>query len=68
VPRAISCAQFFDVANFGAAELGVVVVAAEGDLVVVEADFLFDPPQPAATTAQTIADTAKSLNPTAARV
>jgi hypothetical protein len=51
----MSCAQFFDVANFGAADVEVVV----GD-----ADFLLDPPQPAATTTHTTADTARSLNPT----
>jgi len=65
----MSCAQFLEVANFGAAELVVVVVPAEVELVVVgDADFFFDPPQPAATTVQTIAIVAKSLNPTARRV
>ena len=64
VPRAVSCAQFFDVANVGDAEL-VVVVATDVELVVGDADFFFDPPQPAATTTQTTADTAKSLNLTA---
>jgi hypothetical protein len=61
----MSCAQFFDVANFGAAELDVVVEPAD---VVDDADFLLDPPQPAASTMQTTADTARSLDPTAGRV
>jgi hypothetical protein len=61
----MSCAQFFEVAK---PELVVVVVPAEVELVVGGADFFFDPPQPAATTVQTITVTAKSLNPTARRV
>src|SRR5437762_1833191 len=65
VPRAISCAQFLEVANFVAPELVVVVVAAEVELVVGDADFFFDPPQTAATRAKSRAETAKSLNPTA---
>ena len=68
VPSASSCAQFFEVANFGAPELVVVVEAVEVELVAGDTDFFFDPPQPAATTVQTTAVTAKSLNPTARRV
>jgi hypothetical protein len=68
VPRAISCAQFFEVANFGAPELVVVVEDVDVEPVVGDADFFFDPPQPAATTTKTRADTAKSLNPTERRV
>ena len=64
VPSASSWAQFFDVANFGVAEL-VVVATAGVELVVGDADFLLDPPQPAAITTQTRADATKSLNPTA---
>jgi hypothetical protein len=69
VPSASSCAQFFEVAKVGVPELVVVVVAdVDVELVVVgEADFFFDPPQPAATNAQTTAATAKSLS-TARRV
>src|SRR5437588_3321327 len=64
VPRASSCAQFFDVANFGAAEL-VVVEPAEVELDGGDADFLRDPPQPSAITPQTTADAVKCSNPTA---
>jgi hypothetical protein len=71
VPSASSCAQFFEVAKVGVPELVVVVVvAADVDVELVvcgEADFFFDPPQPAATNAQTTAATAKSLS-TARRV
>src|ERR687888_135232 len=65
VPSAMSCAQFFDVASFGAAELDVVVEPAD---VVGDADFLLDPPQPAPTKTHATASTARSLDPTAGRV
>jgi hypothetical protein len=68
VPRASSCAQFFDVAKLGVDAELVVVVAADVELVAGDTDFFFEPPQPAARTTQTRADTAKSLEPTARRV
>jgi hypothetical protein len=56
----MSCAQFFDVANFGVAAalvVVVVVVGVETEVVVGEADFFFDPPQPATSRTQTTAKT-----------
>lgn len=70
-PRAMSCAQFFEVANVGAVEgvaaVAVDVAAVVGDdaVVVGDADFLLDPPQPAAITTQTRASADMSFHPIA---
>jgi len=68
-PSAMSCAQFFELAN-GAVE-GVAAVAVDvaavvvGDAAVVvgDADFLLDPPQPAVTTTKTRASADMSFHP-----
>jgi hypothetical protein len=65
-----SCAQFFEDANVGAAFVvaaPVFVAGATVDVVAAgadEADFFFDPPQPAASTTKAATKTDRSLNRT----